>query len=177
MPFAYHRLMSSDAPRTRGSAELLALGLTALAVLAADQLTKALVAAALDVGERAQVVGDLVVLWHVQNRGAAFSLFQDASILFYVVTIAALGMIAYFHRALAGRSPWLHLVLGMVLGGTLGNLVDRLRLGYVTDFVSVGIGDLRWPTFNVADASIVVGILTLVGYLTLVDPQRGEARA
>jgi len=169
--------MSSDAPRTRGSTEVLALGLTALVVLAADQLTKALVVAALGVGERASVMGDLVVLWHVQNRGAAFSLFQDAAVLFYVVTLAAFGMIAYFHRALAGRGPWLQLVLGAVLGGTLGNLIDRLRLGYVTDFVSVGIGDLRWPTFNVADASIVVGILTLVGYLTLVDPQRGEARA
>lgn len=169
--------MSSDAPRTLGSTEVLALGLTALAVLAADQLTKALVVAALGVGERASVLGDLVVLWHVQNRGAAFSLFQDAAALFYVVTLAAFGMIAYFHRALAGRGPWLQLVLGAVLGGTLGNLIDRLRLGYVTDFVSVGIGDVRWPTFNVADASIVVGILTLVAYLTLLDPQRGEARA
>jgi signal peptidase II len=169
--------MSNDAPRTRGSTELLALGLTALVVFVADQLTKALVVAALDVGARAEVLGDLVVLWHVQNRGAAFSLFQDASVLFYVVTLAAFGMIAYFHRALAGRGPWLHVVLGAVLGGALGNLTDRLRLGYVTDFISVGIGDLRWPTWNVADASIVLGILTLVGYLTLLDPQRNEARA
>jgi signal peptidase II len=68
-------------------------------------------------------------------------------------------------------------VLGLILGGTLGNLVDRVRFGYVTDFVSVGVGDLRWPTFNVADASIVVGILTLVAYLTLVDPLRREAGA
>jgi len=169
--------MSSDAPRTRGPTEVLALGLTALVVLAADQLTKALVVAALDVGERLTVLGDLVVLWHVQNRGAAFSLFQDAAVLFYVVTLAAFGMIAYFHRTLAGRGRWLQLVLGVVLGGTLGNLTDRLRLGYVTDFVSVGIGELRWPTFNVADASIVVGILALVGYLTLADPLRGEAKA
>ena len=169
--------MSIDAPRTRASTDVLALGLTALAVLAADQLTKALIVAAIDVGDRVPVLGDLVVLWHVQNRGAAFSLFQDAALLFYVVTVAAFGLIAYFHRALAGRGPWLQLVLGVVLGGTLGNLIDRLRLGYVTDFVSVGIGDLRWPTFNVADASIVVGILTLVGYLTLRDPRRGEAGA
>jgi signal peptidase II len=169
--------MSSDAPRTRGSTELLALGATALAVLAADQLTKALIVATLDVGERAPMIGELVVLWHVQNRGAAFSLFQDAALLFYVVTLAAFGMIAYFHRALAGRSGWLQLLLGLILGGTLGNLVDRLRLGYVTDFVSVGIGDLRWPSFNVADASIVIGILTLVAYLTLRDPLRREAGA
>jgi signal peptidase II len=169
--------MSSDAPRTRGSTELLALGLTAVAVLGLDQLSKALVVGALEVGEQASVLGDLVVLWHVQNRGAAFSLFQDASVLFYLVTLVAFGMIAYFHRAFVGRGRWVQVVLGLVLGGTLGNLTDRLRLGYVTDFVSVGIGDLRWPTWNVADASIVVGILALVAYLTLVDPLRREAGA
>jgi signal peptidase II len=169
--------MSREASQTRAPTELLGLAMTALAVLGFDQLTKALVVSALGVGERAPVLGDLVVLWHVQNRGAAFSLFQDAGILFYLVTLIAFGMIAYFHRQLAGRGPWLHVVLGLILGGTLGNLVDRLRLGYVTDFVSVGIGDLRWPTFNVADSSLVIGILVLVAYLTFLDPQRGEARA
>jgi signal peptidase II len=64
-----------------------------------------------------------------------------------------------------------------VLGGTLGNFIDRLRLGYVTDWLSVGIGDLRWPTFNVADSSIVVGIGTLVLYLLVTNPDRQEARA
>jgi signal peptidase II len=70
---------------------------------------------------------------------------------------------------------WLHLLLGVILGGTLGNLVDRVRQGYVTDFVSVGIGDMRWPTWNVADASLVVGIIVLVAYLTFFDGSRVEA--
>ena len=64
---------------------------------------------------------------------------------------------------------WLHLVLGIVLGGTLGNFTDRLRQGYVTDFVSVGVGNVRFPTFNVADSSIVVGIGILVVVLMLLD--------
>ena len=68
-------------------------------------------------------------------------------------------MVVYFHACLPRTRRGLHLVLGMVLGGTLGNFVDRLRQGYVTDWLSVGIGGLRWPTFNVADSSIVVGIL------------------
>jgi len=169
--------MSRDAPQTRGTTELLALGLTAIAILLADQLTKALIVATIDVNHSVRVVGELVILWHVQNRGASFSLFQDASALFYVVTLVAFVMIAYFHRSLIGRGAWLHVVLGVILGGILGNLVDRLRLGYVTDFVSVGVGDLRWPAFNVADASIVVGVLTLVAWLTLLDPKRREAGA
>jgi signal peptidase II len=169
--------MSSDAPRTWSSTELLVLGLTALAVLVADQVTKALIVATIPVGDSVPVIDDLVMLWHVQNRGAAFSLFQGFAPLFYIVTLAAIGMIAYFHRALAGRSRWLQVLLGVILGGTLGNLIDRLRLGYVTDFVSVGIGDVRWPSFNVGDASLVMGILILVAYLTLRDPMRREAGA
>jgi signal peptidase II len=148
---------------------VLALAGTALPIYAADQVTKAVVAANLAVGERVQVIGDLVQIWHARNSGAAFSLFRGELWLFLTVTVAALVMIAYFHVSLRGRGLWLQAVLGMILAGALGNLTDRLRQGEVVDFVSVGIGDLRWPTFNVADSAVVVGILILVAYLTLAD--------
>lgn len=151
--------------------------LTALAILVADQLTKALVVANLAVGEKVRLVGDLVQVWHAQNRGAAFSLFQGGAAVFLIVSVLSIVMVAYFHRSLRDRSPWLHVVLGSVLGGTLGNFTDRLRQGYVTDWLSVGIGDTRWPTFNVADSSVVVGIGILVIYLLLTNPDRREATA
>jgi signal peptidase II len=169
--------MTSQAPPNQVRAELLAMSLTAALILLVDQSTKMLVASGIELGGRVQVIGDLLVLWHVRNAGAAFSLFQGGQIFFLVVTLLAFGMIVYFHRSFRGRGLALHVVLGLVLGGTLGNLLDRVRLGYVIDFVSVGIGDLRWPTWNVADASIVVGILALVAYLAFLDPARGEARA
>jgi len=169
--------MSSRAHPGQLRAELLALGLTAATVLLLDQVTKAMVAASIEVGGRIEVIGDLVVLWHVRNTGAAFSLFQGGQAFFLVVTVLAFGMLIYFQRVFRGRGPLLHVVLGLVLGGTLGNLVDRVRLGYVTDFISVGIGDLRWPTWNVADGSLVVGILALVGYLTFFDRPRSEVTA
>jgi signal peptidase II len=169
--------MSSQAHSGQLRSELLAMGLTAGAVVLVDQLTKAMVAAAIEVGSRVQVIGDLVVLWHVRNTGAAFSLFQGSQPFFFAVTLLAFGMLIYFQRAFRGRGPLLHVVLGLVLGGTVGNLVDRLRLGYVTDFISMGIGDLRWPTYNVADASLVVGILLLVGFLTFLDRPRTEVSA
>jgi signal peptidase II len=150
---------------------------TALAILVADQVTKALVVSNLAVGQKAQLLGDVVEIWHAQNRGAAFSLFQGGTIVFLVVSVLSIGMVAYFYRSLRDRSPWLHLVLGIVLGGTLGNFTDRLRQGYVTDWLSVGIGDTRWPTFNVADSSVVVGIGILVVYLFLTSPDRREATA
>jgi signal peptidase II len=162
-------------PRTTGRTDLLVLLGTAALVYLLDQASKALVVANLRVGDRQQIVGDLVQLWHAQNAGAAFSLFQGGQILFLVVTAFALGMIVYFHRSFRGQSRWLQLVLGVILGGTLGNLTDRVRLGYVTDFVSVGFGDTRFPTFNVADSAIVLGIGVLVIYLALLDGRQRAA--
>ena len=169
--------MSSEGPTNDGFRKAVVLLLTALSILAADQVTKALVVANLAVGEKAPLLGDLVQVWHAQNRGAAFSLFQGGSVVFLIVSVLSIVMVAYFHRSLRDRSPWLHGVLGMVLGGTLGNFTDRLRQGYVTDWLSVGIGDTRWPTFNVADSSVVVGIGILVVYLLLTNPDRREATA
>ena len=169
--------MSSQASASPMRGELAVMGATAAVVLAADQATKALVVASIGLGQQVRVIGDLVMLWHVRNEGAAFSLFQGGQLLFYAVTALALAMLVYFSRALRGRGALLHVVLGLILGGTLGNLADRVRLGYVTDFISVGIGDLRWPTWNVADASLVVGIVALVVYLTFFDRQRTEASA
>ncbi len=169
--------MNREGLATGGMAKPAILLSTALVILVADQLSKALVVANVALGERVHVIGDLVQVWHAQNRGASFSLLQGASLLFLVVSILSVGMVVYFHRTLRDRGWWVHLVLGVILGGTLGNFVDRLRQGYVTDWLSVGIGDLRWPTFNVADSSIVIGIGILVLYLLLTNPGQKEAPA
>lgn len=144
---------------------VLLLGTAAL-IYAADQVTKALVVANLAYGERVPVIGETVQLWHLRNTGAAFSILPGAVWLFIPITIIALGMVVYFHRQFRHRGAWIHVILGAILAGSLGNLTDRVRWGYVVDFVSVGIGDLRWPAFNVADPAVVVGIILLVLYLT-----------
>jgi signal peptidase II len=169
--------MSSEAASRSARLEPAIMAVTTLVVLVADQLSKAAVAAFIGAQDRVHIVGDLVQLWHVQNRGAAFSLFQGGTLLFVVVSVLAFGLIGYLYRSFRGGPMWLYAVLGVALGGVLGNLVDRLRLGYVTDFVSVGIGDLRWPTFNVADASIVIGIGVIVIRLFLTDAGRTQAGA
>jgi signal peptidase II len=144
---------------------VLLLGTAAL-IYAADQVTKALVVANLAYGERVPVIGDTVQLWHLRNTGAAFSILPGAVWLFIPITIIALGMVVYFHRQFRHRGPWIHVILGAILAGSLGNLTDRVRWGYVVDFVSVGVGDLRWPAFNVADPAVVGGIILLVIYLS-----------
>jgi signal peptidase II len=169
--------MSTDAPTSRWRIELLVLGLVAVVWLVADQVTKALVAANIQVGGQSQVLGDLVIIWHVRNSGSAFSMFQfqGSLILFYVVHVLAIGMVAYFHRTFHDRSLWLQVILGMLLGGSIGNLADRIRHGYVTDFISVGFGDTRFPTWNIADSGITVGIILLVAYLVLFEPRRAAS--
>lgn len=165
----------STGRRARELAILLGVGAF---LLVADQASKALVAANVAIGEQVDVIGSVVQIWHAENAGSAFSLFQNLLPVFLVVGVLALGLVAYFARAFHGRSLWFFLVLGVVLGGVLGNLTDRvLRGGRVIDFVSVGVGDLRWPTFNVADSSLVVGILALVVILWFVDGDERTAAA
>lgn len=149
---------------------VLVLAGTAIVLYAADQVTKQVVVANVAFGERVDVIGSLAQLWHVRNTGAAFSILPGATWLFIPVTIAAIGMVVYFHRTLRFAGPWAQVILGAILAGALGNLTDRIRLGYVVDFVSLGFGNTRFPTFNVADSAVVLGIGALVGYLTFFAP-------
>jgi signal peptidase II len=136
------------------------LGLAA-AIVIVDQLVKAWIVSTIDPGERIEVMGDLVRLIHTQNSGAVFGLFRENALLFGALSIAVVGLIVLYH----GRSPrslFLSTTLGLLLGGAVGNLIDRLRLGHVVDFVDAGIGGLRFYTFNVADAAISASILLLI---------------
>ena len=102
--------MSGEVRGSGGSAKAAMLLLTALGILVADQLSKALVVANLDVGARARVIGDVVQIWHAQNAGASFSLFQGAQLIFLAVSVLSIAMVAYFHRAFRDRGRWLHIV-------------------------------------------------------------------
>ena len=136
------------------------LGLAAL-VLVADQLTKAWLTSFLAPGESVRVMDDLLRLVHGQNAGGLFGLLQGQALPFALVSLIVVGLIVGYH-ARSGRNPYLSVTLGLLLGGALGNLLDRLRLGYVVDFVDAGIGSVRWYTFNVADAAISLAILLLL---------------
>jgi signal peptidase II len=148
---------------------------TAVAIFALDQVTKAWISATLGPQSQRHVIeilGEAVRLGYTTNTGAAFGIGQNRSYVFTLVAVIAIPAIWFFNRSITPRSLLTRLCLGGLLGGAMGNLVDRLRLGYVVDFVDVGIGDLRWPSFNVADSSFVVGIAVLSIYLFLTDPGR-----
>lgn len=144
----------------------------AVVIVIVDQLTKAWLVARLRPGEYESVVGDLLRIVYSQNSGALFGLFKDQALLFGIVSIAVVGLIVWYHGS-SGRNTLLSLALGLLLGGALGNMIDRFRYGYVVDWVDAGIGDLRFYTFNVADSMISVAILLLILAAFLPDRFRG----
>jgi signal peptidase II len=139
---------------------LLFLGLAAIVVVL-DQLSKAWLVGQLDPGEMLEILGEYVRLVHSRNTGALFGLFRDNAILFGIVSIGVIGLIVWYHGS-SGRNTLLSIALGLLLGGAIGNMIDRLRVGYVVDFVDLGIGGLRFYTFNVADSAISCAILLLI---------------
>lgn len=133
----------------------------AAGVLALDQATKALASRTLLLGDPVPILGDFVRLTLVHNRGAAFGLFPGSRVPFIIVSTLAIAVVLYLFARDAYRSAFSRVLLGSILGGALGNLVDRARLGYVIDFIEVGVGNLRWPVFNVADSAVTLGVLIL----------------
>ncbi|GAB39114.1 lipoprotein signal peptidase [Gordonia sputi NBRC 100414] len=141
----------------------------ALAVIALDVITKSLVVALLDPERPVHIIGDAVTLRLVRNSGAAFSMASGYTWVLTLIALAVVVVIFRFSRKL--RSGWWVLGLGLVLGGAIGNLIDRIfrdpapLRGHVVDFISVG----WWPVFNVADSAVVCGavllvVLSLLGY-------------
>jgi signal peptidase II len=145
---------------------------TAALVIILDQLTKIWVRASIPLGASWPESWP-VRLTHINNTGAAFGLFQDRSIIFVGIAVLAVGLILYYYRRLPSDAWMVRLALGLMLGGAIGNLIDRIQQGHVTDFF-----DLRvWPVFNIADSAIVVGVLTLGYYLLFVAREEHAAPA
>jgi len=149
----------------------------AAAIIVADQLSKAWIVASFTFGEPVEVLGAWVRIWYVANTGALFGLFRDQAAIFAALSIAVIALIIWYHgRAVAGSGVLATLALGLLLGGAVGNFIDRIRLGHVVDFVDMGIPDgWRFYTWNVADAAISTSILLLL-LMAIVPPMRQEAR-
>ena len=152
-----------------GSAQWIELVVVAVAAATADQLTKAIVSSQLVVGDAVEIVGPFAI-HHVRNTGIAFGLFSGATSIVIVLTCLAIGALVAFFARSGRRHPLLPVAVGLVLGGSVSNLVDRLRLGHVTDFLDLDY----WPAFNLADTFIVVGVGLL--FLSFVAADRSSAR-
>ncbi|MHB8574094.1 MAG: signal peptidase II [Dehalococcoidia bacterium] len=146
------------------------LGVVAAVVFAADQLTKHLIRVRLDYGEAWPSLSWPVHLEHVSNSGAAFGILQNQTMFLILTSLIGLGAIVLYFVYPPFHHPLLRVAFGMQLGGAVGNLLDRVRMGNVTDFIKFP----HYPTFNVADSSIVVGVFILAWFLLFREGQQRQ---
>jgi signal peptidase II len=153
------------------------------AVVLLDQATKYLTVQyfADDPFRQVQILGDWLRYIYVINQGAAFGILQGQRIVFVIAALIVVPAIFYFYRSLTNEPWYVRFSLGLLLGGALGNFIDRVRQGYVVDFIDMGIGATRWPTYNVSDSSFVVGTVVLAVYVLFLqregvrEQQAGDA--
>lgn len=142
----------------------LSFALVVVCAFGADQLTKWLVTSRLALGSSVSIAGSLEIS-HVQNSGIAFGFFSQATSLVIVLTSTVVLWMVFFFAHSGARHPLLPAALGLVVGGSVSNLFDRVVHGYVTDFVDFGF----WPSFNLADTFIVCGVAVLIFFLIAPD--------
>lgn len=142
---------------------LTSLALIATAVVALDRWTKHWAAAELALRPPLRLVGDYVRLNYARNSGVAFGIGHGTGFPYYVFSLVAIAVILWmFLSGRVGPGRGRRLALGLLLGGAVGNLVDRVVSGEVVDFIEIGVPRWHWPIFNVADAAITIGILVLL---------------
>lgn len=135
----------------------------ALFVFLIDWVTKKVVDKYVELDERIGVLGDFFIITHIRNRGAAFGMLQEQRLFFLLITtVVVAGIIWYMQRSYRTGSPLLLLALGMILGGAVGNFLDRALYGEVVDFLQFNFGSYTFPIFNLADSGICVGVALVV---------------
>jgi signal peptidase II len=149
------------------------LGLVAVVVLALDQWTKQWASRTLQFQRPVEIVGEFVRFTYTRNSGVAFGIGAGLPFPYWVFSIAAVAAIVWLFARRRVPNPIRQLALALILGGAIGNLVDRVRTGEVVDFVEIGYGRWHWPVFNVADSAVTIGVILFA----LTWPRRRDAPA
>lgn len=151
--------------------------LIAVVVLILDFISKKWIVNNMELYEEKSVIGNFFLITSHRNRGAAFSILQDQRYFFIIITIIIVAAILWYaNKMRKNGSAWLLTGLGLVLGGAIGNFVDRARFGEVVDFFKFNFGNYTFPIFNVADSAIVVGVICIIldTLLHMKDEQKGK---
>lgn len=148
--------------------------LIALLVIALDQLTKWMIVKKMEYGESIEIIENLLYITSHRNRGAAWGILQGQMWFFYIITIAVIIGIVYYIQKMAKESILLGVALGLMLGGAIGNFIDRVARQEVVDFVHTYIFSYSFPVFNVADAALSIGVGLLVIHMFLEEKNAKE---
>ncbi len=144
-------------------------------IVALDRWTKLLVSHKLALGESVspiKALGDFFRIVHWRNTGAAFGLFQNANVVLLVVSLVVSLVVLFYYQTLKRNNVLAKLSLSLVLAGAIGNIIDRIKFGYVIDFIAVG----RFPVFNVADSAVTIGVFLMIIYYLIEERKALSAR-
>lgn len=136
------------------------IALVALGVIILDQITKFIVSSRMSLSESVPIINNVFHFTYIQNRGAGFGILQNQYLILVLAPLVALGIIAYYYNKIPDKKLF-YVSIGLLIGGIIGNLIDRIRFEYVVDFLDFRI----WPAFNLADSAVTVAGLYLIFYL------------
>ncbi|WP_079529773.1 signal peptidase II [Halobacillus hunanensis] len=145
--------------------------LIAAAIIVLDQLTKWIIVRTMEIRESIPVIENFFYITSHRNQGAAWGILQGQMWFFYIVTVIVIGVIIYYMGQFAKQSSFVGVALALILGGAIGNFIDRLFRKEVVDFLNFYIGNYNFPIFNVADSSLVVGVIFVL-IATFIDERR-----
>lgn len=148
----------------------------AIAVLLLDQITKWMIVTSMRIGEQIPVIENFFYITSHRNQGAAWGILKGQMWFFYIVTVIVIVVIVYYMQKYAETNKLLGISLGFILGGAIGNFIDRLFRKEVVDFLDVYIGSYDYPIFNIADSALVVGVI-LVFFVTMFDEQKKGSKS
>lgn len=150
--------------------------LIGLVILVLDQLTKQAVRAGFFYGESRPVIDGFFNLVYVRNDGAAWNMLSGHGIVLILISLSVLVLLFVFRKSFLGDKPINHVQMGLLVGGIAGNLVDRIRFGWVTDFLDFEFGSYHYPSFNVADSAIciAIGLYLITNYLMQRKPEPAD---
>ncbi|OXM17450.1 signal peptidase II [Paenibacillus herberti] len=151
--------------------------LVAIAAILVDQLAKLIIINRLELYEQIKVIGNFFIITSIRNTGAAFSILEGQQLFFLIITpLVVAGIAWYIHQQRKSGNTWLFTALGLVLGGAIGNFIDRLLYGHVVDFLSFNFGSYSFAVFNLADTSLTIGVIMII-VDTLLEDRRARKAA
>lgn len=156
---------------------MIGFALLAFTIAASDQLLKSWVITSFKENTPSPVIGDWFRIDFIHNAGGLFGLFQGSALLFALVTLGVVAVLVALEVGSGWRSWLLTITLGLLLGGAIGNFIDRIRFGYVVDFADIGIGAWRFYIFNIADSAVSVAILLMLALWFLTPHLGGQAHS
>jgi signal peptidase II len=143
----------------------------AIVIIAIDQLSKWFIVKTMEIGESIPVIESFIYITSHRNPGAAWGILKGQMMFFYIVTTVVIFVVIYYMKSYAKQSKLIGIGLALILGGAIGNFIDRIFRKEVVDFLDVYIGSYNYPIFNIADSSLVVGVI-LVLIATFLDERK-----